>query len=156
MCEWITWGTETRQGSELRHWRDAGTIRWLEQWCGNSINLYVRGHNIYPSSRWFCIFKPWLIVRDYDCCLDFVSSIHRFGLFSTIVTWPRVLGSLPWSPSAKRLLFDRTGHGSMVDADTVNTVAKNVKAKSDETNVRFWWFDKRILVDTRILWLEEC
>jgi len=35
----------------------------------------------------------------------------------------------------------------MVDADTVNTVAKNVKPKSDETNVRLWWFEKRRVLD---------
>jgi hypothetical protein len=39
----------------------------------------------------------------------------------------------------------------MVDADTVNTAAKNVKPKSDETNVRLWLFEKRRLLDRGIL-----
>jgi hypothetical protein len=43
------------------------------------------------------------------------------------------------------------GHGSMVDADTVSTVAKKVKPKSDETNVRLWLFVKRRLLGIGIL-----
>jgi len=39
----------------------------------------------------------------------------------------------------------------MVDADTVNTAAKNVKPKSDETKVRLWRFEKRRLLDPSIL-----
>lgn len=55
------------------------------------------------------------------------------------------------SSSAKRSLFGRTGHGSMVDAETVNTDAKNVKPKRDETNVRRWWLEKRRLLAMGIL-----
>lgn len=81
--------------------------------------------------------------------LDF-SSIHRLGLFSITVTRPPSVRSRS-SSSAKRSLLGRTGHGSMVDADTVKTDAKNVKPKRDETNVRRWWFEKRRLFDMDIL-----
>lgn len=40
------------------------------------------------------------------------------------------------SLSANRFLLGRDGQGSMLDADTVNTAAKNVKPKSDETSWR--------------------
>jgi len=39
----------------------------------------------------------------------------------------------------------------MADADTVSTAAKNVKPKSDETNVRLWWFENRKFEDKGIL-----
>lgn len=86
---------------------------------------------------------------NYAQTLDF-SSIHRLGLFSMTVT--RLPSALSLSPSsAKRSLLGRTGHGSMVDADTVNTDAKNVKPKRDETNVRRWWLEKRRLLAMGIL-----
>jgi len=81
----------------------------------------------------------------------FLSSIHRLGFFSTTMTRPRLVCCFSSTPSAKRILFVRTGHGSMVDADTVSTVAKNVKPKRDETKVRLWRFEKRSVLDTNIL-----
>lgn len=65
----------------------------------------------------------------------YVSSIHLLGLFETL-TRPPAADVPSESPSAKRPLCGRAGQGSIVDADTVTTVAINVKAKSDDTNVR--------------------
>lgn len=42
------------------------------------------------------------------------------------------------SASLKRSLVGLAGQGSILDAETVTTVAKNVKPKREETKVRFW------------------
>lgn len=88
----------------------------------------------------------WLNGRfwDINASLYIVSSIQRFGLFSTTVTRPRLSPSIP---SAKRNLLGRTGQGSMSEAETVNAVARAVTPKSDETNVRLWWFEMRKILD---------
>lgn len=65
-----------------------------------------------------------------------VSSIHLLGRFATVT--PPVVNVTSGSLSAKRPLSGRAGQGRIFDADTVTTVAKNVKPKSEETNVRRW------------------
>ena len=90
--------------------------------------------------------------RDRVCCasisssegrlwhVGYFSSIHLLGRFATTTlpdmdkgVWPAEASS-----SMKRDLSGRTGHGRMLDADTVRTAAKNVAPKIDETNVRPW------------------
>lgn len=63
------------------------------------------------------------------------SSIHLLGRFAIVTRGPT-----PTTPSrsssANRFLLGRAGHGKMLDADTVKTVARKVMPKSDETNAR--------------------
>lgn len=64
-----------------------------------------------------------------------VSWIHRLGLFVTVTGLPSTnFPSL--SLSAYRVLLGRAGHGSILEADTVKTVAKNVIPNSEDTKVR--------------------
>jgi len=62
-----------------------------------------------------------------------LSSIQRFGLFSTTTECPIFAASFPLS--AYRPLAGRTGHGKTFEAETVKTVAKKVRAKRDDVNV---------------------
>jgi len=65
------------------------------------------------------------------------SSIHLRGRFATVTRRPApTRDSFSSSLSANRFLLGRAGQGKMLDADTVKTVAKNVKPKREETKVR--------------------
>jgi hypothetical protein len=72
------------------------------------------------------------------------SSIHLLGLLTTSTFG--VLWSLSASESAQRDLSLLAGHGSIVDANTVTTDAKNVTPKRDVTNERRWRDVMRIRV----------
>jgi len=83
--------------------------------------------------------------------MDGYSRIHLLGLFSTTAVglFPPAL----FSVSAYRLRSGRTGHGSTLDVETVNTDAKNVRPKRVETNVRCCLYVRRNLLEISILQL---
>lgn len=80
-----------------------------------------------------------------------LSCIHLLGIFSTIGVG--LLSPAFPSVSAYRLRSGRTGHGSTLDAETVNTDAKNVRPNRVETNVRRCWYVRRKLLEMDILQL---
>jgi hypothetical protein len=65
------------------------------------------------------------------------SSIHLLGRFSTTIVRGLEASRLrSLSPSAKRPRWECAGHGSISDADTVKTQARNVRPKSEEVSER--------------------
>ncbi len=95
-----------------------------------------------------CTKAPILILQAY--AVGGFSSIHLLGLFST-TAFRLLLAPFSYSPSAKRPVLLRSGHGKTSDAATVMTDARAVRPNRYETNVRRWPGVSRNARDTAIV-----